>query len=624
MLMILFFLQHSMAQSEESVQQMIKKAKMQIENAKGLDPKQKKEMIRLLENGEEQTSVSDEKNALDKQNIDRLKHVPTKAPTDKELEVFIAVMRKKLQPQLSPAELQYTEKAVQQAKSNGITLSNMAVGTWYTGQDKVALYMALQAAELSDNDVALCNIAAILNLGGYEEKALPILMNIYEKHRSSPVVLNNLGQAWYGLGDKKRAKQYLSACLKSMPNHPEACHTIAEIFLDEGDEKSAIDYLETSIRSGYNKAAADRLQETKPGDNLFRLLDNHFKGSDDLPQMDIKIPPLSYQVNTNAKLNLEHEAFRTKIKKLRDYYEKQMKEETDKIPGQLLEQEKRGVRAPFSEVGTEMYVHTSAEYGRKLLEIKQLYGLDKLIKIWDRWNAKEIELHKQYKDKALPCSVIDNLRNHAMDEYYTKYQEFIDASEVLIKEYAKKLMPILPLMSSCPAQYNTMYYSVIDMILAEYSELSPTGWMWVKCEPEWISGKANYNVDIDGSPVCRFKLCIPFVIGKMKFDCSTFEMESGEGITLGVKRDFRTRQSTLSIGVGGNLSFLGAADISGSQGFFVTFDETQQPTDIGMKSELKASLGNCAIMESGVEYVLGINSGVNANLSHGNRSYRLY
>jgi tetratricopeptide (TPR) repeat protein len=184
--------------------------------------------------------------------------------TDAEVEKLVQEMIKKLTPQISLGEKEFVNTAITKSGENSVALSNMAVAAWYTGHPKAALMTALKAAALPHPDAAFNNVAAILNLSGYQEKAVPLLRNLLSKYPDNSTVLNNLGQAYYELGDEQNAKTCLLQCIKRSPNHPEACNTMAMMFLKAGRTAEAIDYLEQSLKGAYNASARNTLEEQKP------------------------------------------------------------------------------------------------------------------------------------------------------------------------------------------------------------------------------------------------------------------------------------------------------------------------------------------------------------------------
>ena len=91
---------------------------------------------------------------------------------------------------------------------------------------------------------------------------------------------------------------------------------------------------------------------------------------------------------------------------------------------------------------------------------------------------------------------------------------------------------------------------------------------------------------------------------------------------LGLKRDFITNQTTLAIGAGVSIE-TPISELGAQQSFYISFDSDQQPTDIGMKGEVKSSVGAGVTSESGVEYTMGMNSGIDVSVSQDGQSFKL-
>jgi predicted Zn-dependent protease len=252
------------------IQRLIAQQKKEIEADKDMDPAEKEKMLGLL-NGASSKRINNAKtDAKTGQSVNpvskkaRLASVSQKILTDAEVEKLVQEMIKKLGPQTPASEKKFVDTAISKSRGNSVALSNMAVAAWYTGHPKAALMTALKAAALPHPDAALNNVAAILNLSGYEEKAVPVLINLLSKYPNNSTVLNNLGQAYYELGDEQKAKTCLLQCIKRSPNHPEACNTMAMMFLKAGRTGEAIDYLEQSLKGAYNASARNALEEQKP------------------------------------------------------------------------------------------------------------------------------------------------------------------------------------------------------------------------------------------------------------------------------------------------------------------------------------------------------------------------
>ncbi len=78
-----------------------------------------------------------------------------------------------------------------------------------------AILLAAKAALLDPGrDMNLNNLAGLLVIGGAPYPAIPILKTLVAKYPDHSMVLNNLGQAYAGIGAKDSAMVYLLRCIK--------------------------------------------------------------------------------------------------------------------------------------------------------------------------------------------------------------------------------------------------------------------------------------------------------------------------------------------------------------------------------------------------------------------------
>jgi tetratricopeptide (TPR) repeat protein len=539
--------------------------------------------------------------------------------TDAEVEKLVQEMIKKLTPQISLGEKEFVNTAITKSGENSVALSNMAVAAWYTGHPKAALMTALKAAALPHPDAAFNNVAAILNLSGYQEKAVPLLRNLLSKYPENSTVLNNLGQAYYELGDEQNAKTCLLQCIKRSPNHPEACNTMAMMFLKAGRTAEAIDYLEQSLKGAYNASARNTLEEQKPDYDFIPIEEAHFSRPADLPDLDIQMPPLPYDVYTVADVHHKHDIFKRKIEAICNDLDNKISAEQEKEPAEILTQEKAGKSAPFTGPGTEMFGHFMAFYEGMMLEKKIQEG-----NIQADINAKyEPILNAIMKDNTGNyCKKLNEVRSKKQNELSSQYKEYMENILEIARQYLDKSLQVLPLMAVCKSCYNAEYYRMLRTYIWKYYALSQSTLFETNCEGNGKINPYDYNPDLNLNPTCRYKVVIPFIIGSMKFDCSTFEFEGGELLKLGIKRDFITNQTTLAIGAGVGIE-TPITEIGAQQSFYISFDSDQQPTDIGMKGEVKSTVGAGVTSESGVEYTMGMNSGIDVSVTEAGRSFKL-
>ncbi len=147
-------------------------------------------------------------------------------------------------------------------RKSSTDLGKVAVGLWVYGRVETALYLmarvSLDAPGDTDN---LNNFAAMLSMGGAEQWAIPILNMLDKQFPDNATVLNNLGQAWYGLGDVDKAERFLKAALVRYANHPQANVTRSYIQEARGDQAAAIDSMKRAIQTGYSPDKRNRLRK---------------------------------------------------------------------------------------------------------------------------------------------------------------------------------------------------------------------------------------------------------------------------------------------------------------------------------------------------------------------------
>lgn len=117
----------------------------------------------------------------------------------------------------------------------------------------------------------------------------------------------------------------------------------------------------------------------------------------------------------------------------------------------------------------------------------------------------------------------------------------------------------------------------------------------------------------DFTPTCPFKIVVPLVVAKASFDCKGAEVEGGEGVIVGASYEFKTGNTTLSIGAGIETSvpFVSAG---AKQQVYVTFDGNGNYSDAGIKGEAGVEIGGYGpTVSSKAGYEIGINAGASAS-----------
>lgn len=209
---------------------------------------------------------------------------------------------------------EYFYKNLQSNKYDAAAIANSAIGIWVSGQLETAVYLMGKAtADDAKNTENLSNFTAMLSMAGAPQMAIPLLEFLNKKYPDNTTILNNLGQAWFYLGETDKANAHLDKVVKAFAYHPQANYTQCLIQQSKGNTSGAIEKMKNSLQYSYS---SDKI-------NMLRKLGYKVKGS------DMRIPfrpdpnplglrnflrpeaPISY--DTEIKLRADWNAFQKQI-----------------------------------------------------------------------------------------------------------------------------------------------------------------------------------------------------------------------------------------------------------------------------------------------------------------------
>lgn len=159
-------------------------------------------------------------------------------------------------------------------KNNKLTpamMGNEAIGFWSMGKPDIAVYMMGKASaeDAADADL-LSNFSAMLSMSGAPHKAIPLLEYLNKQYPDNTTILNNLGQAWFYLGETDKADAQLEKVVKAFSYHPQANFTQCLIAQSKGNTSKAIEKMKNSLAYSFS---LDKI-------NMLRKLGYKVKGSD--------------------------------------------------------------------------------------------------------------------------------------------------------------------------------------------------------------------------------------------------------------------------------------------------------------------------------------------------------
>ena len=186
-----------------------------------------------------------------KKNMERIISVPKQRLTNAGLPLYLTNVEKCIETSLSAENRKMVDLLYSISKSQPDTLANMASGLWISGLYIPATYLMGKACGLKPNVTNLNNYSAFLVMTGGEELALPILQKLNRENPKNGTILNNIGQAWFGLGDLDKAKSYLDSTTMIFATHSQANQTKCVIQESKGDKAGAVQSMKQSVKGAY-------------------------------------------------------------------------------------------------------------------------------------------------------------------------------------------------------------------------------------------------------------------------------------------------------------------------------------------------------------------------------------
>jgi hypothetical protein len=254
-------------ESIKDMEEQLAALKKQVKMMGGLN----KDVGKISGNTFQQANQKSDK-IIPEKDLKRISKIPKENFSDGELVSFVKTVFAKVEKKLPAEEIAASQKIYNEVKSNynktkpeykfANVVSNAATGCWVYGHWEKAIWLAGKAYLEDINDLyKLNNYASYLSMVGCEDLAIPILIWLSGKRPESSTVQNNLGQAWFGLGDMDNAKQYLKAATSIDQYHSAANHTLSKIYTAENNYMLAIPALKASMKYCYTPEKAAELEK---------------------------------------------------------------------------------------------------------------------------------------------------------------------------------------------------------------------------------------------------------------------------------------------------------------------------------------------------------------------------
>lgn len=603
-------------------------------------------------------------------NMTFLSALPKKVFTKNELVSFLNDLYTQLSKKLTPGVAASVQSIAAKYNNDGNKMGDAAVMGWYTNCREEALLLIIKAAiNRPDDGILLNNCAAILNMSGIEQKAIPLLKYVLQSYPTNAMVLNNLGQAYAGLGETDTAMIYLGRCMKMEPEHPEACNTVGQIEATKGNKEKAIEYFEKSIKSAYCKPAQLKLRKIKKDSKIAGLVRPRVKIPEYFNLFKYDLPAQCTSTDNAATADAEHKAFREMATKQAQLYgakygelaqremQKAMQIMNANGAGRALRKDEF-MAHPFYELCGIMARELQTDYSNDInnftSRITKKYTADfkalddeyqnKLKIINTGFTEREKDCGEGKSNSNCPtteekCTAYNNLANQYLPNFAALTEDWQKKGKLVYQQYFDELVywNYLNLHPLADDKFKMLYYEYVIKYLATMVSICQT----TVIEPcEFTSITATKESNAIDEAECPLEISIPFIVGQFELDCDKIAFSGGEGAVFSYEKNFKTKQSTLSVGIGATLNIgkitVGPLEAKVSAGvsetLFITFDGDNKVSDFGLKVGAKVSAGaevkgekevaskksievkrELTKKEAGVSAAFGINSGCNFN-----------
>ena len=512
-----------------------------------------------------QQATKSNNQSLPKKDLKRIGNLPKQIFSDQELGGFVKTVFTKIEKKLPADELSAAKEIFDEIKANYLkdkpkykmsnAISNAATGCWIYGHWEKTIWLAGKACIDDVTDLyKINNYASYLSMLGCEDAAIPILEWLNQKRPKSAPILNNLGQAWFGLGEIPKAKQYLENAVNIDEYHSLANLTLSKIYKSEGDYMRAVGAMKASIKKCWTpekEAELEKLGEKLEDEDI----DFDYPMDDD---------PLGYEpflhafptfpdnVSETAKSNAEWDAYYEAVQRL----EQDIRvKSTEAAPGVEKFSKKAGdwdFNQPLMEMhrtnawakATRKFQFAATKTSKSALSMESVMNL--MANAYheattERLNALEKE-RRNAIHVGMSCSELDAVNNSFMAAakavmadgeraWYQVYRENKAKVDQYIKltayaslnDYSERMSKF----AQDVWQKNQWIYVYQAHFGTVYQSLKSRPLMYSECNGK-EAPKQTWQLPSFKTPKCAYSTSINLYVGSIKEQCNTIKVEESK------------------------------------------------------------------------------------------------
>lgn len=562
----------------------------------------------------DEMTLPDFKVQLPSKDIKRLSLLPTQPPTLIQISDMLRTTKQQIEKVVKPTVTQEVKKIVE--GQNAATLQQSAIGEFYADRPEQSLLIAIEAALKDVNDqTGWNNVAAIMNMTGLQHKAIPILMNQLQSDPNNSMMLNNMGQAYLGLGDIGLAEMFLKQCLQHDPLNPEANRSMGMIkfFYDQYEE--GMKYFEKELEVAHRRSTMALMRGKDKAFNIYQLRKKRNVPKRDffgeLSFQNFKVPKLPEKTDETAEAKIKGESFNQSVTAEMLYWNnkaqlspEEIKRDGEQMPSSYADY----VEALLKDLHE---IYTSEE----LLVLNEL-DINHIKQLLDDYHSKLMAVecpqapagatHGEYEAYIKKCC---DIKKRIMDAFVAQYNAFItkrgNRAIGIWREYLNDLINIVSLDPSAGNRimvYRNLqqYFVVLGQSWGSGQFLDPP----MECSVSLSTAEADSLIassrNLDFSCPQWLNIEVDVKVAKLKADCNKYAIEAGKFWQASYEHNFRTGTTTLAAGVGAKAKFFantGGADLKAM--VYVSFDNNNEFSDVGIMGKASVKIGDTPFVLAG-------------------------
>lgn len=561
---------------------------------------------------------------LPEKDISRIALIPKQTPTMSQLIASVKNSREKLSS-LTPSNVLASVRNIT-ATQNPAQLQSSSIAEWYADNPVAALLLNMESVlRQPDSMVLWNNMAAFFNMCGLEHKSVPVLQYWLEKYNENSLLLNNMGQAWLGLGDIPAAEEYLKKCLAVDSLNPEANRSMALICIHKKEPEKAKEYTKKEQEVTNRESTVKQVEKNSEPLDLYII---HAKSPrvpnekcfESIGLSKFELPAMPQNTGEVDECRKKWEAFSKAISGELIHW-------TTLAGSPLSKEEEASLRYKTTGLYFKKSERLFRDLNRNYESVLPVYNKKDLSDMiyWVTEFGKEY--YKQHSDDpAKECAI----KRPIADKYMKDFNSFVKGrgtrAMTVWKQYIDGAINILMLDPS-PGNKRTAYglvsnyFLMLELIASTVKFEYPVECSAIPLSKEEEAALLMSNRAINFNCPSWLNFEFDLQVAKVKGDCDKFGIEAGKGFIGAFERNFKAGTSTISAGVGASQNFV-AGKATLKQMVYVTFDNDNQFSDMGLKGTAEVSVGTDPVKVTeeigkvtgkiaGVEggYTWGVNSG---------------